>query len=108
MSRLKQLEDFLNNNPGDSFIRFAIAKEHEKSGNTQEALDYYLLIEKEDEAYVGLYYHLGKLYESQEQLEKAFLSYKKGMQIARQANDQHAYNELAAAKLNLGDDEDFE
>lgn len=105
-SRLEQLQNFLANSPGDSFILFAIAKEHEKLGNTDSALDYYLQIEVNDSDYVGLYYHLGKLYEMQGDFPTAILSYKKGMAVAKKINDQHALSELAGAKLNLEDDDE--
>lgn len=106
--RLQQLLDFLKNSPGNSFINFAIAKEYEGLGDDKNALAYYLQLVENDENYVGTYYHLGKLYEKFEDFEKAFSTYKQGMKIAKDQGDQHAFNELAGAKLNLGDDEDFE
>jgi len=107
-NRLERLLTFLEDNPKDSFILFAIAKEHEKMGETERALEHYLKIRENDPQYVGLYYHLGKIYEQLQEVEKAFFTYKEGMAIARQAGDEHALSELAGAKLNLGDDEDFE
>lgn len=106
--RLEQLFQFLENSPGDSFLHFAIAKEYEKMEDWDNALTYYLKITENDPGYVGVYYHLGKLYEVFQKPDTAFATYKKGMEIAQKAGDQHAYSELAAAKLNLGDDEDFE
>ncbi len=106
--RLQQLFSFLENNPGDSFIQFAIAKEYESSGDLDNALKYFLQLVETDKMYVGTYYHLGKLYEKIQEFEKAFSTYKTGMEIARTQGETHAFNELAAAKLELGDDEDFE
>lgn len=106
--RLKQLLAFLEDNPKDAFLRFALAKEYEGLGVDDQALATYLQLVESDPSYVGTYYHLGKLYEKQEELDKAFHTYKKGMTVAKAAGDQHALSELAGAKLNLGDDEDFE
>lgn len=106
--RLQQLLSLLKNSPNDSFINFAVAKEYESLGDDKKALKYYLQLVEKDAMYVGTYYHLGKLYEKMEELEKAFSTYKDGMNVAKLQGDQHAYNELAGAKLNLGDDEDFE
>ena len=106
--RLEQLKNFLESSPNDSFILFAIAKEYEGLGMEEEALSYYLKLTDIDPNYVGTYYHLGKLYERQEQFAIAFKTYKTGMVVAQKAGDQHALSELAGAKLNLGDDEDFE
>ena len=107
-ARLQQLFGFLENSPKDSFITFAIAKEYESLELRQKALDYYNKLIENDPNYVGTYYHLGKLLELLDEPEKAFATYKEGMSIAKSLGDQHAFNELAGAKLNLGDDEDFE
>jgi len=107
-TRLEQLNDFLESSPGDAFIIFAIAKEYENLDNLPKALEYYQQLEQNQPDYVGTYYHLGKLYEKMEEPTKAFQTYKDGMQVSKKAGDQHAFSELAGAKLNLGDDEDFE
>ena len=107
-TRLTQLMAFYETNPKDSFILFAMAKEHENLGNTQNALELYLQIKGNDPNYTGLYYHLGKLYEQMEEINLAFSTYREGMEICQKVGDQHAYSELAGAKLNLGDDDDFD
>lgn len=107
-SRIQQLLQFHQNAPKDSFILFALAKEYEKLGELQDALEYYQKITTAEPDYVGVYYHLGKLLEMLGKPAQAFTTYKKGMEIAHQIGDQHALGELAAAKLNLGEEEDFE
>ena len=106
--RLQQLLSLLKNNPNDSFILFAIAKEYENLADSKTALKYYLKLTEHDKMYVGTYYHLGKLYEKMNEPGQAFSTYKTGMEVAKSLDDLHAFNELAGAKLNLGDDEDFE
>lgn len=106
--RLEQLKGFLANSPDEPFILFAIAKEYESLDDTTNALEYYQKIETAAPDYVGLYYHLGKLYEQLGEDHKAFFTYKKGMEVAKNAGDQHSLSELAGAKLELGDDDDFE
>ncbi len=103
MNRLEQLKGLLADAPKDSFITFAIAKEYEKAGDTDEALKHYLMIAKHDPEYVGLYYHLGKLYEERGDIPTAISSYEKGMSIAKTAGDDHAYSELAGAKEMVDD-----
>ena len=106
--RLALLEGMHAENPTDAFLLFALAKEHEKRGDGPAAMRFYLRLAEQHPDYVGNYYHLGKAYEATQEIERAFFTYKRGMEVARAAGDQHAYNELAAAKLFLGDDEDFE
>ena len=106
--RLQQLTQLLQESPGDEFLTFAIAKEHEKHGREQQAHEWYLKLTSNSPDYVGTYYHLGKWYERNDEPEKAFRIYQSGMEAAKAAGDQHALSELAGAKLALGDEEDFE
>ena len=106
-NRLEQLKTLLNESPEDAFLQFAIAKEYEKLGQAEEALQCYLDLAEGHPGYVGTYYHLGKLQEKLGSGKLAWETYSKGMAIARQAGDQHALSELAGARLALGDEEDF-
>jgi len=105
MDRLQQLLGLLEDSPQDSFILFALAKEYEKRNAPKRALDYYREIEEKDPDYIGVYYHLGKLYESQHQRAEALAAYEKGMAKARQQGDQHSLGELSAAHLQLADED---
>lgn len=59
----------------------------------------YILTQSPD--YIGSYYHLAKLLEKMQEKQLAIEWYEKGMQAAKQAGDQHAYNELQAAYEDL-------
>ncbi len=100
-ARMQQLLELLQSSPDDSFLLFAIAKEHEGAGELDEALAQYRILEEKDPGYVGLYYHLGKLLEHLEQPEAAKAAYEKGMETAKQAGDRHAWNELSAAHMDM-------
>ena len=107
-AKLDQLLQFLKLTPNEPFILFALAKEYENLAQRETALEYYTQLVKNHPNYVGTYYHLGKLHEQQQDFRKAFYTYQKGMDVARNQGDQHALSELAGAKLNLGDAEEFE
>ena len=107
-TRLEQLLGYLEETPKDTFILYALSKEYEIQGDLEKALGKFKHLLEVDPDYVGAYYHLGKLYEKLEQPTKAFSTYKIGIEVAQRINDQHSLSELAGAKLNLGDDEDFE
>jgi len=102
--RLQQLLQFHSANPSDPFLLFALAKEHEKLGNMETALEFYQKIVTDSPDYVGVYYHLGKLQEKNSELEQAIETYKSGMAIANKIGDRHALSELAAAKLEIDED----
>jgi len=96
--RLQQLFDFLKKSPGEPFLLFAIAKEYERISDLENAKSYYLQLEQNHADYVGTYYHLGKLYESEDKLDFAISTYEKGMEVAKAAGDKHAFGELRGAK----------
>ena len=100
--RLEQLLDMLSKNV-DSFLLFAIAKEYEKAAENELAKEYYKRLVSEFPDYVGTYYHFGKLLEKSAETDAAIEIYNKGIAIAKALGDQHAWSELAEAKLNLED-----
>jgi tetratricopeptide (TPR) repeat protein len=99
--RIDQLIAFLTEDPGDSFIRYALAQEYQKRGQMYQARDAYLQLKESDPDYVGLYYHLGKLYEELGEKETAIETYESGIQVAKRLADFHALSELNTAKTNL-------
>lgn len=101
--RFEYLTQLLTASPNDTFVLFALAKECEKGGDKENALKFYLQLQNTDPNYVGLYYHLGKLYEGKGELQQAIQTYKKGIEICRIAGDQHSASELGGALLNLED-----
>ena len=102
-ARLEQLFDFLKNRPDDAFIIFAIAKEYEGIGDDKNAKSYYLKLQNNHSDYVATYYHLGKMYERMEDLDKALSTYEQGMKVAKAAGDRHSFGELQGAKEMIQD-----
>ncbi len=101
MSRIEQLKEFLKTSPTDNFLRHALALEYIKLGNDADAQILFENILQDSPDYVGSYYHLAKLFERNQQQDKAIEWYEKGMIAAKKANDQHSYNELQAAYEDL-------
>ncbi|MBK8347159.1 MAG: tetratricopeptide repeat protein [Saprospiraceae bacterium] len=100
-NRLNTLMEMLESDPLDSFVRYAIAKEYENQGNTDMALKHFLILKSNDPKYVGLYYHLAKLYETQDQISKAIEVCREGTHIAKMLPDFHALSELNTLQRNL-------
>lgn len=99
--RLDKLLTLFDEKNPDDFLLFALAKEYENGDDLDTALEYYQRLKTHNPEYVGLYYHLAKLYEQQELFEEALDIYKEGMAVAKTQGDQHALAELSNAKLNL-------
>ncbi len=99
MERLVQLLAFHEEDPDDSFVRFALAAEYAKHARHDEAKRVFEELVEKDPAYVGTYYHLGKLYERLGDAESAVEIYRKGIQVSTAASDQHSRAELQSALL---------
>ncbi|MCO6460518.1 MAG: tetratricopeptide repeat protein [Saprospiraceae bacterium] len=99
--RMIDLMKLLEDDPNDSFILFAIAKEYESLNMLDQALNYYLTLQRTNPSYVGLYYHLAKLYEELGKVEDALNIYDEGIFMAGKMHDQHALAELKNARTNL-------
>lgn len=91
----------LQTSPNDNFLRHALALEWIKEGKDEEAKPLFLTILNESPDYVGSYYHLAKLLERNGETEAAIQWYEKGMKAAKEAKDNHAYNELQSAHEDL-------
>ncbi|QES90040.1 tetratricopeptide repeat protein [Rhizosphaericola mali] len=97
MDRIEKIKELLKDNPIDSFLRHALALEYIKLEDFTLAQQTFIELLNDDPNYVGSYYHIAKLLESQNEKEKAIFYYEKGMEIAKKLNDRHAYNELQSA-----------
>jgi Tfp pilus assembly protein PilF len=101
MEKIEKLKQFLNENPGDSFLQHALALEYVKAGEDEQAKKIFEEILARDPGYVGSYYHLAKLLERRSDIQEAIACYQKGMEEAKKAADSHAYNELRSAYEEL-------
>ena len=109
MDRLATLLEYQRDDPDDPFVRYALAQEYLKRGETDEALAYFERLVDEQPDYIGTYYHLGKLYESLDRTEDAIRAYRIGIEWAGRASELHARAELQSALLEaqgIGFDDD--
>lgn len=95
-SRLDQLLAFYADDPHDPFTIYALATEY-RSTDPEKAREYYEILLRDHENYVGTYYHAAKLYDELGQKDEAGRVYKKGLKISRQEGNLHAYSELQQA-----------
>lgn len=105
-ARIAQLLEFLKSEPDDSFLNYALAIEYVGMSNDADAKQLFLKVKSNDEQYVATYYHLGKLYEREQNLDEAIAIYKEGINIAQAKGDRHALSELKGALMEIDDDDD--
>ena len=103
MDRIGKLKEFLQADPHDAFVKHALALEYTRLGEYATARTLWEEVLERDPAYVGSYYHLGKLLEQMGEKDKAIEWYEKGMEAARKAGEMRTYNELQAAYEDLAD-----
>lgn len=99
IDRLSKLKEYYEDDPEDPFTRYALAQEHLKHGNTEDALALFEELVETDPDYVGTYYHLGKLYEQLDRTDDALSIYEQGISVAREQKEQKTLSELQDAKL---------
>src|SRR5690606_16653220 len=104
--RLKLIEDMLDKNPDDAFLNYAAVLEYKKLEQDQKAKSLLEKINVKSPEYLAVYYQLGKLYESENSIDKAIAVYKKGLEIAKNQDDLKTFGELSEALLMI--DEDFD
>ncbi len=97
MSRLETMLGFLEQDPNDSFTRYAVALEYISARNYQTAVEYLAELRRRDPAYTATYYQLGAALAALEQWDAAEEAYRAGIVVARASGDLHTASELDAA-----------
>jgi Tfp pilus assembly protein PilF len=101
IDRIEKINELLIKTPDDNFLKHALALEYIKIENDKEARKLFEEILTQDENYLGSYYHLAKLLERNNETASAISYYEKGMEVAKKANENRAYNELKTAYEDL-------
>lgn len=97
--RITQLLKFLEAEPNDPFLLYALATEYVKH-QPDKALAFFEKLLNEHPDYVPTYYHAAALYNELGLQDKAGRSYRAGIEKAREAGDSHALRELQSAYTN--------
>ncbi|MFL5753809.1 MAG: tetratricopeptide repeat protein [Bacteroidia bacterium] len=102
--RLTLIMNMLKKDPEDSFLNYALAMEYLAKDETENAIRQLEELVDRDANYLGTYYQLGKLYEQKEEADKAILIYKRGIEVAKQQDNNKAHGELNEALWLLEDE----
>jgi Tfp pilus assembly protein PilF len=101
MNRIEILKGFLNENPNDSFSRYALALEYVKLGQDDDAVHEFETVKGNDPAYVATYFQLGQLYQKLGRSHEAEKTFRTGITVAARAGDDHTRSELEGALEGL-------
>lgn len=102
-NKIPILLDLIEKNPKDAFPRFALAKEYEKLGLENQALESYEVLINEFPEYGGSYYHYAILLIQSQKMDEAEAVIAKGLQILKSQNDHHLWGELNALQMGYFD-----
>jgi thioredoxin-like negative regulator of GroEL len=91
------LEEFVAQDPDDSFSRYALALELEKESRVEDALPQLREVIARDSSYVAAYHQLGRLLARAGQIEEARDVYRRGLDAAIAAGDQRTGSEIQEA-----------
>lgn len=101
MNRVEILKGFLEQDPKDSFSRYALALEYIKSGQTDDARREFEFVRDQDPGYVATYFQLAQLYRTLGLRHEAEKTYRTGITVAAKAGDSHTKEELEGALEGL-------
>lgn len=92
--RIERLTAMLEEQPNDSFLLFALAKEYEASGLDDKARTNYVQLLSNDPEYIGAYYHLADLHIRLKEFSEAASVINKGVALADSLKDSKNKAEL--------------
>lgn len=95
------MKSFLEREPNDPFLNYAMATELIAKGKDNDAKVIFLKLVNESPEYSATYYHLAKLYEREGDLDNAENTYRTGIAVATSNKEEHAKRELQNALNEL-------
>lgn len=103
--RIKELLQYIEEEPNDPFNIYALALEYQNQ-DKEKASFYFNKLLEEHKSYLPTYYHAAILFAALNQPEKAEKTFLDGIALANTQNDSHAKKELQNAYFNFQVDED--
>ena len=96
-SRREILEEFVAQDPSESFSRYALALELEKEKRVHEAVEHLREVISRDPGYTAAYQQLGRLLVQIGLLDDARDIYQRGIEAARASGDHRSISEMQDA-----------
>jgi tetratricopeptide (TPR) repeat protein len=100
LERVKELLNYLEEEPNNPFNLYALALEYQNK-DKEKASFYFNKLLAEHKDYLPTYYHAALLFADQEQLDLADKIFTEGIELAKNQNNSHAKKELENAYLNF-------
>ncbi len=102
MPRLEQILQLLENDPADTFLRYALAMEYRSLGQSDSAMEQFRQLLNLQPPHVPSFFMLGQLLTELGEIESAREVLRQGIEVARIQGDQHAAGEMSQFLADLG------
>lgn len=101
MSRIEKIESMLKSDPGDGFLRYALAMELRES-DPERSLGILQELQRETPPRVSAFFMAGQLLHKQGRIPEARTALRDGIDEARSQGDSHAAAEMSELLASLG------
>lgn len=102
MSRREQIEAMLRDDPGDTFLRYALAMELDQAGEHPASLELFEALTRDQPPYVPAFFMLGQQLARLDRINDARTALRDGISHAREQGDLHAAAEMSEFLQSLG------
>lgn len=96
-----QIKKFLQLEPNDPFMLYALATDHAKESQHQSAIEYFQKTINADPDYTYAYFHQARSYEALGRIEQAKSTLDIGLEAAKRTNDAQGINEITSYRTML-------
>ena len=101
MDRLATLKQVLDQNPDDTFARYALAMEFSRQGEVETALAEFTTLRNQHPEYIAAYQMAAQMLASAERTQEARQWLEQGIAAAQRAGNQHAQSEMEMLRDEL-------
>jgi len=101
-SRREKLEALLADEPGDTFLRYALAMEWQKEGDVDKALGSFQDLIRQQPPHVPAYFMAAKMLVAEQRVSDARSFLREGIEQARAQGETHAAAEMSEYLEALG------
>ena len=101
-SRREKIEAMLADEPGDTFLRYSLAMELEKEGDSDGSLTRLRALMGDSPPYVPAFFRSGQQLAGLGRVEEARTALRDGIEQARLQGDSHAAGEMSELLASLG------
>ena len=95
MSRIEQLKEMLEQEPEDTFLRYALAMEYDSQGNSELGMQLYRELMAQDPPHVDSYFRVAQIHVRLGESDEARTTLRKGIELARSQGMHHTAAEMS-------------